>query len=264
MNTGISKMAPDDMTHLLATMQQSFQVRDRRDLLLWLQGDLQRHVPHDVMFVADGDFERREFAVNVISTPAAASPVSPGDSACRALAARLHQRWTSFRHAPFAFSVSALTAQEPQDREVLRASELGSMRSALVHGLRDARSGHDCLYVSLSADAATASDAHRRFAMLLPFINAAVEALGRNAPAGPRRDQPAVNEPDAGENEASALLSAREAEIMRWVRAGKTNHEIGLILDISAFTVKNHLQRIFKKIDVINRAQAVAQLDRRR
>ena len=50
-------------------------------------------------------------------------------------------------------------------------------------------------------------------------------------------------------------------EIMEWVRMGKTNHEIGMILDISAFTVKNHMQRIFKKLDVMNRAQAVSKLE---
>jgi DNA-binding CsgD family transcriptional regulator len=55
-------------------------------------------------------------------------------------------------------------------------------------------------------------------------------------------------------------LSSREQEIMDWVKHGKTNYEIGMILDISAFTVKNHLQRIFKKLDVLNRAQAVAKL----
>ena len=55
-------------------------------------------------------------------------------------------------------------------------------------------------------------------------------------------------------------LSSREHEIMDWVKQGKTNYEIGMILDISAFTVKNHLQRIFKKLDVLNRAQAVAKL----
>ena len=52
-------------------------------------------------------------------------------------------------------------------------------------------------------------------------------------------------------------LSAREAEIMQWVGKGKTNHEVGLILQISLYTVKNHLQRIFRKLDVFNRAQAV-------
>jgi DNA-binding CsgD family transcriptional regulator len=56
-------------------------------------------------------------------------------------------------------------------------------------------------------------------------------------------------------------LSGREMEIMEWVRMGKTNHEIGIILDISAFTVKNHMQRIFKKLDVMNRAQAVSKVE---
>jgi len=53
----------------------------------------------------------------------------------------------------------------------------------------------------------------------------------------------------------------REVDIMEWVRKGKTNQEIGMILDISAFTVKNHVQRIFKKLDVVNRAQAVAKIE---
>ena len=54
-----------------------------------------------------------------------------------------------------------------------------------------------------------------------------------------------------------ARLSARETEILRWVALGKTNPEIGSILGISVFTVKNHVQRILKKLDVTNRTHAV-------
>jgi len=39
---------------------------------------------------------------------------------------------------------------------------------------------------------------------------------------------------------------------------GKTNLEIAAALDISPFTVKNHVQRIFRKIGVTNRTQAAA------
>jgi DNA-binding CsgD family transcriptional regulator len=46
------------------------------------------------------------------------------------------------------------------------------------------------------------------------------------------------------------------------VALGKTNPEIGCILRISEFTVKNHLKSIFTKLDVSNRAQAVAKLSR--
>jgi DNA-binding CsgD family transcriptional regulator len=60
--------------------------------------------------------------------------------------------------------------------------------------------------------------------------------------------------------ESVLKLSDRELEIMGWVCSGKTNIEIGLILEISTFTVRNHLQRIFKKLEVINRSQAVAKI----
>ena len=55
-------------------------------------------------------------------------------------------------------------------------------------------------------------------------------------------------------------LSERERQIMTWVAMGKTNPEIGCILHISGFTVKNHLKSVYTKLDVTNRAQAVAKL----
>jgi DNA-binding CsgD family transcriptional regulator len=53
-------------------------------------------------------------------------------------------------------------------------------------------------------------------------------------------------------------LSERERQVLQWVREGKTNHEIGQILSISPLTVKNHVQRILRKLNVSNRAQAAA------
>ena len=55
----------------------------------------------------------------------------------------------------------------------------------------------------------------------------------------------------------AVALSERELQIIRWVRAGKTNQEIGAILFISQNTVKSHLKRIFNKLNVTTRAQAV-------
>ncbi len=57
---------------------------------------------------------------------------------------------------------------------------------------------------------------------------------------------------------AARPLSRRELEILHWVREGKNNEEIGRILGLSAWTVKNHLQRLYKAMGVGNRAQAVA------
>jgi DNA-binding CsgD family transcriptional regulator len=53
-------------------------------------------------------------------------------------------------------------------------------------------------------------------------------------------------------------LSARETEIVGWLREGKSNDEMAQILGISALTVKNHLQRIYRLLGVGNRAHALA------
>lgn len=52
-------------------------------------------------------------------------------------------------------------------------------------------------------------------------------------------------------------LSKREVEILHWVSKGKTNSEIGIILGVSSFTVKNHISNIYPKLQVVNRGQAI-------
>ena len=127
--------------------------------------------------------------------------------------------------------------------------------------IRDARGRHDCIYIFLNSDPLVPPQALDHLSMMLPFIDAAVRKV---------EHLPSQNFGDAAPQEAEAVaapdsipasefqLSSRELEIMGWVRMGKTNHEVGRILNISTYTVKNHLQRIFRKLNVTNRAQAVA------
>lgn len=56
----------------------------------------------------------------------------------------------------------------------------------------------------------------------------------------------------------AAGLTAREAEVLGWVASGKTNGEIGMILGISALTVKKHVERVLEKIGVNGRTAAAA------
>lgn len=52
-------------------------------------------------------------------------------------------------------------------------------------------------------------------------------------------------------------LSAREREIVVWVAQGLTNRQIAERAFVSENTVRQHLKRIFRKLDVRNRAQLV-------
>lgn len=53
------------------------------------------------------------------------------------------------------------------------------------------------------------------------------------------------------------IITAREAEVLAWVREGKTNADIAQILGLSALTVKNHVRHCMRKLDVSTRGQAV-------
>jgi DNA-binding CsgD family transcriptional regulator len=62
----------------------------------------------------------------------------------------------------------------------------------------------------------------------------------------------------AGEGDAQlASLSARERDILERMAKGCTNLEIGRQLFISEKTVRNHVTRIFEKLAVHSRAQAI-------
>jgi DNA-binding CsgD family transcriptional regulator len=54
-----------------------------------------------------------------------------------------------------------------------------------------------------------------------------------------------------------SVLTVRELDILKWIYLGKSNFEIGAILKISPLTVKNHVQKILRKLNVVNRTQAI-------
>ena len=54
----------------------------------------------------------------------------------------------------------------------------------------------------------------------------------------------------------SQKLTTREQEVLRFLVQGKSNKEIAAQLNVTADTIKEHLIRIFRKIDVHDRTQA--------
>lgn len=53
-------------------------------------------------------------------------------------------------------------------------------------------------------------------------------------------------------------LTQREAEVLFWIARGKANRDIAEILDLSPRTVNKHLEQIYAKLGVENRASAAA------
>ena len=253
-----SKLSADEQTRYFALLGQALGVRRHFDLLLWLQGDVQHFLPHDIMLAAWGDFRLGLIAHDIVSALPGVRTQRTSVASVSPMLSGLFKRWFESGRKPFAVRVGE--AGFVLDDSALDADlggALRNVRSALVHGICDERGRHDCLYVLFSSNVVHGEGARATMEILLPYLDMAL------------RQVPQLHTEQAHHEEGAAApcetqehgLTEREIQIMTWVKAGKTNQEIGMILDISAFTVKNHLKRIFKKLTVYNRMQAVAKFE---
>lgn len=248
-----------DPTRYLALIQAGTAIKRHIDLLDWLQGDFQFCLPHDVLIAGWGNFEEGSVQHDVISRLPGVRSYAVGTACLPFLLAKINDGWVAGGRQPRSLVFSEFTyllgsASLPDSFcEALRG-----MRSAVVHGISDQRGKDDCIYLFLSARTPRSGDgndaASAAVKVLMPVVDTALRQIS-HLPQQQAQPVKAVTEDTTG-------LSERETQIMAWVAMGKTNSEIGSILNISGFTVKNHMQRIFQKLNVFNRAQAVSKVTR--
>ncbi|MES2949382.1 MAG: XrtB/PEP-CTERM-associated transcriptional regulator EpsA [Pseudomonadota bacterium] len=249
----------EDLARYYALISQVFGVRRHIDLMHWLQGDVQYYLPHDILVAAWGDFHLGLIHYDIVSSIPGVRSENAMTEAITPLLTGLFDRWIAQDRRPFSLKVCerGFTWDNVATPGPI-GDAMRTMRSCLIHGINDQRGRHDCLYVLFSTQTQRHRNERTALKFMLPYIDNAlrqVELLpNQYVPANAVLAEGAGSNPD---NEVT-VLSEREAGIMKWVAMGKTNGEIGSILDVSTFTVKNHMQRIFKKLDVLNRAQAVS------
>jgi len=129
-------------------------------------------------------------------------------------------------------------------QEDLRQMGLGDV---VAHGLRGPGCTPAAFFAFLKPTPASPRDV-RMLVLLLPYLYAAWWRSTCDEAAQVKPVFAAFPE----------VLTVREIEVLNWVEKGKSNNEIAQILAISHLTVKNHVQKIFRKLNVQNRAQAVA------
>jgi DNA-binding NarL/FixJ family response regulator len=62
----------------------------------------------------------------------------------------------------------------------------------------------------------------------------------------------------SGDGSPLAFLSVRELEVLGLLASGRANDDIAHQLNISPFTVRNHISNLLRKLEVDNRTQAAA------
>jgi transcriptional regulator EpsA len=246
-----------DPAHFLKIASQGAGLSTHADLWRWLQGDVQRWVPHDIMLIGWGDFRSGELQYDVISSLPGLRTHLCSPASISPLVSYFRDCWVAAQHLPCQLDISGCSELLGDcGQGWAPATGIPGMRTALVHGIGGRHCG-ERVFAALSRNPSPTGGA-AALKLLVPFIDT---ALRRMAPAP-------VRQAGAERNQVQQLvvrlgeLSERERQIMVWVAMGKTNPEIGCILQISEFTVKNHMKSIFSKLDVTNRAQAVAKLTR--
>lgn len=245
-----------ELQHFHRVVTHSAAVRSHFDVFVWLQGEMQNYLAHDIMIAAWGDFQSGAIQHDIISALDGARSTSSNRETIAPLLLDLFQRWITLGRQPFSlasgdkgFALEADGLQCPLD------DALQTMQYVVVHGINDERSSYDCLYAAFRNEKCFTESEREVMTMVLPYIDLAlrqVQLLPHQSP-----DTVVIANPLIFDLLQSRGLSSREIEILQWVTLGKTNPEIGRILKISEYTVKNHMQRIFKKMNVSNRAQAV-------
>ncbi len=262
-----ASLAAEDLNRCFQLMQEAVGVRRHFDLLMWLQGDMQRYLPHEIMVAAWGDFHLGLVYHDIVSALPGVRTEHANSETLNPLLKGLFERWVALGKKPYMLDAGESGfLMEDGGIKCALGGALKEMRSSIVHGISDERGRHDCLYVIFSAQPVLDTPSSKgALELLLPYIDTALRQIAHlprqhGGGTGEGADAAAAAGEAGGSDEYG--LSVREREIMDWVRKGKTNQEIGTILDISAFTVKNHLQRIFKKLGVFNRTQAVTRYEK--
>ena len=238
-----------ESTRFLRVICESLLIKRHYELLVWLTGELQEFLPHQIMIGAWGDFVRWDVKLDVVSALPGVRTAELEHCRIDDLVRGAYAQWRKHGRKP-------LRVRTDDDAKMDCACAIHgavrSMRSALVHGVRDERAGCDSLYITLNREPLAREAGRERYDPLLESLVGHIDLACRRVAALP------IGRQQVERARAPLELSLREREILERLCRGNTNVDIAEALEISPFTVKNHVQRIFRKIGVSNRTEAAA------
>ena len=238
---------PLERESLMLNMDAALHVYARHHFFAWTQGMLQNLVRHELLTCALYGSDPASLQVESFAAPDV-DPAAIGELIHRdtQVLPNIIKSWEDSLFHPVSLELQAAgpLADSPLGRELVR---IGTGRM-IGHGTYDIYGKPASLFIFARRAGSFGPRRALLLELIVPFLHLAlVRTRVHQSPA----------EPGARQKE-SRLLTAREQEIMKWIRVGKSNIEIGLILGISPLTVKNHVQKILRKLNVQNRTQAVS------
>ena len=257
-------LTPAEDAVLLRGIQAGTEVQSLRQFFLWSQGPLRALLPHEVLVCLrlneHGRVTHADYLQSVAHAPGLlASLIDPVDGLVLRIAQHCatHNRLDCLLPPPPADTGRVAAGGSPSGAAPATAALAWNalrdevrdqgLRNVLAQGSGTLTGGATFFALFGMTDNPSRRDAFV-LSLLLPQLHIAYLRVlaSRDASVPPLPPLP-----------PAVPLSERELEVLGWVVCGKTNPEIGMILSLSRLTVKNHLQRIFRKLNVNNRVQAI-------
>jgi transcriptional regulator EpsA len=237
-----------EMEYLFRIIESSTSIFQRHQFFLWAQGEVQSLLPHGLLIcIFDGgggqpvSFEK--FSRTDISDIKFSELCRPDGGAVF----RIMSAWSAGKNQPL-----LVCPNNPSGIAYTHfADDLkrDNLERVAAHGMFDASGRTSSLFTFMQISGAL-TERHTYFLeLLMPHMHMALVRMLFNE----RHHQYG-----AMAGKSKKLITDRETEVLRYVQMGKNNLEIANFLNISPLTVKNHIQKILRKLSVNNRAHAVA------
>lgn len=244
----------DTVEAIVRAAESALTIRRRYQFFVWTQSYLARLIPHQLAACGCYDRGARELVFDVFNSVSIAPPLLAALGDGRSLLMQsLQSAWLDNRCRPTTIAAARLpeTALGSQRDAFLEAQ----CSTVLLHGVSRPQRPQEIesFFVFAGLDDSSLEAAAGRLELLIPHVHGAWQRVH-----AVERDVGGTAAPPAPAHKAGGVTQ-REREILSWLKEGKSNLQIAEQLGISALTVKNHVQKILRKLNAANRAQAVAQ-----
>jgi transcriptional regulator EpsA len=230
----------------------SLKVHTAHQFFCWTQGLLQNLIRHELLICAVHKGDSASFHVDSFSTAATqAGLINNLFVQDTSLVPQLIKSWEENRFQPV---IRDLRKETP----IAESGLLGELKrigvdQVLAHGTYDTFGKLVSFFIFACRTGNGTGNNMTRQAHLARLLIPALHAAWVHT----QLIRPATNDNVRSNSAGRDLLTPREQDILNWIYRGKSNIEIGIILGLSPFTVKNHVQKILRRLNVLNRAQAV-------
>lgn len=237
------KLSEQEQDHLIRAIETAIEVGQQEQFQAWMRGPFRTLLPHDIVVCMElgGSGAARQVDClhhNLDDAATLEFLCNPQHG----LAVRLATSLRGSKQTTCALDAHALDAlldvassSTPRD-----PGQLQDVRNAIVHQTKFL-SGAAYFFLLLNVPEDQVERCRHMFKLLSSHLKMALSrAIAAQAKS------------------SAAALTRREIEILHWMREGKSNNAISGILGISAMTVKDHISKLYRKLDVQNRVEAVS------